>query len=30
VERLGHAEWLVEIDAIVSLPTDFDAPRISG
>ncbi|KSV92070.1 hypothetical protein N181_30140 [Sinorhizobium fredii USDA 205] len=30
VERLGHADWLVEIDAIVSLPTDFDAPRISG
>lgn len=29
VERLGHADWLVEIDAIVSLPTDFDALRIS-
>ncbi|WP_275791524.1 RidA family protein [Pararhizobium gei] len=24
VEALGHSDWLVEIDAIVSLPPDFD------
>ncbi|MBX4865179.1 RidA family protein [Rhizobium bangladeshense] len=29
VERLGQADWLVEIDAIVSLVADFGALRIS-
>ncbi|MVA12283.1 RidA family protein [Agrobacterium vitis] len=29
VEALGHSDWLVEIDAIVSLPVDSGALRLS-
>ncbi len=29
VEALGHSDWLVEIDAVVSLPADSAALRLS-